>query len=225
MVHPKAKSIREKKLGVLLRDARHAAGKTMKETAEALGISSSTYSSYERGVKSPSLPELEILALFFDVPLDHFWGSEALSEKPSPAEQLDVESVIAARQQTIGAGVKSIRSESGLSIKELAEQTDMYPGRLSAYESGDKPIPLPELEALLSALNTPVEHFMAQEGPVSSWTSRQNSVQDFLELSPEMREFVCKPINRPFLELAQRLSELPTEKLRSVAEGLLEITL
>ena len=41
----------------------------------------------------------------------------------------------------------------------------------------------------------------------------------------ELQGFVCKPINRPYLELAVRLSEMSVEKLRGVAEGLLEITL
>jgi len=40
----------------------------------------------------------------------------------------------------------------------------------------------------------------------------------------EMQVFVSKPINRPYLELAIRLSEMSVDRLRSVAEGLLEIT-
>ena len=40
-----------------------------------------------------------------------------------------------------------------------------------------------------------------------------------------MQQFVSKPVNQPYLELAQRLSEMSVERLRSVAEGLLEITL
>jgi len=38
-------------------------------------------------------------------------------------------------------------------------------------------------------------------------------------------DFISKPVNRPYLQLAQRLSEMSVEKLRMVAEGLLEITL
>jgi hypothetical protein len=40
-----------------------------------------------------------------------------------------------------------------------------------------------------------------------------------------LQSFVSQPINRPYIELAQRLSEMPTAKLRTIAEGLLEITL
>jgi hypothetical protein len=41
----------------------------------------------------------------------------------------------------------------------------------------------------------------------------------------ELRQFVAQPVNRPYLELARKLSHMSTEKLRSVAEDLLEITL
>ena len=53
----------------------------------------------------------------------------------------------------------------------------------------------------------------------------QKSVQQFLELPKELQDFVCQPVNRPYLELAVKLSSMSTDKLRSVAEGLLDITL
>jgi hypothetical protein len=44
-------------------------------------------------------------------------------------------------------------------------------------------------------------------------------------LPVELQDFVSKPINRPYLEIAHRLSEMPADQLRAVAEGLLAITL
>jgi hypothetical protein len=35
---------------------------------------------------------------------------------------------------------------------------------------------------------------------------------------------MVKPVNEPYIALAKKLSELPANKLRSIAEGLLEIT-
>jgi len=45
-----------------------------------------------------------------------------------------------------------------------------------------------------------------------------------LELPLELRQFVAKPVNRPYLELAMKLSNMSRDKLRSVAEDLLDIT-
>ena len=97
--------------------------------------------------------------------------------------------------------------------------------RLKSYETGKQKIPLPDLEALLNALDRPLKDFMEHEGPVNDWITEQDGIQKFLELPPELQAFVCKPINRPYLEVAQRLSQMTVEQLRSVAEGLLEITL
>jgi hypothetical protein len=40
----------------------------------------------------------------------------------------------------------------------------------------------------------------------------------------ELRQFVAMPVNRPYLELAMKLSNMSRDKLRSVAEDLLDIT-
>ena len=55
-------TLRSKTLGVLIKDARLASRMSIKECAEAIGVSSGSFSSYESGKKSPSLPELEVLA-------------------------------------------------------------------------------------------------------------------------------------------------------------------
>lgn len=224
MPHPQMKTIRAKKLGVLIRDAREASGKTIKECAAALGITPATFKSYERGAKSPSLPEVEVLAYYLDVPLEHFWGSTALSEQPPPTSKLDISDLMAGHQKAIANALMEARNDAGLSRKELAKQAGMSPRRLKSYEEATQPIPLPALEMLLSALNCSLDDFLAQEGPVQQWMIDQDSIQEFLELPPELRSFVCKPINRPFLEVAQRLSQMPVDQLREVAEGLLEIT-
>ena len=54
---------------------------------------------------------------------------------------------------------------------------------------------------------------------------QKKAVEDFSKLPLDMQQFVSKPANLPYLELAQRLSEMSVERLRAVAEGLLEITL
>jgi hypothetical protein len=59
---------------------------------------------------------------------------------------------------------------------------------------------------------------------MGKWFAQQEAAQRFLELPVELQEFVAAPVNQPYLELAQELSEMSLDKLRSVAESLLEIT-
>ena len=96
--------------------------------------------------------------------------------------------------------------------------------RLKAFELGERPVPLPELEGLVGLLGGQIEAIFDQTGPIGKWMIQQKAVQDFLELPPELQNFVSKPVNRPYLELAMKLSGMSTGKLRSVAEDLLDIT-
>lgn len=125
----------------------------------------------------------------------------------------------------IAALLQRARQDAAISTDDLAERAGISSEELEAYELGQKPIPLPVLESLSIALNISVNEFQDQRGPVGAWTTEQRAVKDFLSLHPDLQAFVIKPVNQPYLELAQRLSEMSVEKLRAVAEGLLEITL
>jgi hypothetical protein len=89
---------------------------------------------------------------------------------------------------------------------------------------GERPIPLPELEILISALGGRIESLFDRNGPIGQWMLSEEAVQNFLEMPSELREFVALPVNRPYLELAMKLSSMSRDKLRSVAENLLDIT-
>ena len=73
-------------------------------------------------------------------------------------------------------------------------------------------------------LNRSIREFQDQKGPVGAWNAQQSAIRDFLALPQDIQTFITKPINRPYLDLAIRLSEMSVDKLRAVAEGLLEIT-
>jgi hypothetical protein len=74
----------------------------------------------------------------------------------------------------------------------------------------------------LTLLVCKVEAIFYQKGPIGHWMTQQNAVQDFLQLSPELQHYISKPENRPYLELAKKLSNMSADKLRALAEDLLE---
>lgn len=223
--HQAVFEMRAKILGVLLKDARLASDKSLKECADALGCSASQYTAYEAGHKSPSLPELELLAFFLDTPLTHFWGNQAKSEaeERGPA-QLPAAALTSLRDRIIGAQLRKARTNARIRLKDLANALGLTPGRLSAYEFGEKSIPLPELEAIASRLNLSVEDLFETRGPVGEWDSARRALERLQQLPPDLREFVTQPMNESYLRLAHRLSQLPTDRLRGIAESLLDIT-
>ena len=225
METPSQVSLRTKKLGVLIRDARLAARREPQECARVLGVTKRTLRRYEEGERAPSLPELEILAYFLKVPLEHFWAQAALSQAEAPAEPLDLPQLIQLRQRMIGALLRQERTAADVSVKDLARSTGISTARIKSYELGRRAIPVPELEALLAGMSSRIDVLFDQSGPIGEWMVQQKSAQQFLELPRELQAFVCQSVNRPYLELAVKLSGMSSENLRSVAEKLLDITL
>lgn len=218
-------AIRTRKLGVLIRDAREISRKSVPETAKAIGISPVLLRAYEDGSRSPALPELEVLAYYLGIPIQHFWSSQTLADDAVRVEPLNLARIAGLRHRIIGALLRQKRQQTSVSLKALAAETGIPQSRLKDYELAEKPIPLAELEAILTIIGGRVESFFDQNGTIGQWMSEQQSIAEFLQLPPELRAFVCMPVNRPYLDLARNLSELSTEKLRAVAEGLLDITL
>lgn len=220
-----AANIRAKKLGVLLRDARLQAGETMKDCGDIIGASGRTISKYEDGEKSPSLPELEVLAYYLDIPPDQFWGKTTQSAQ-NPLEALgNVEQRLELRDRKIGLTLRKAREKKDMSMREVADMLDITTYRLKSYEQGKFPTPLPMLEQFADIYGFDLDEVRVEKGPIAEWSAQKEAVQDFVTLPAELQQFVTKPINRPYLRIARQLSEMSVDKLRAVAEGLLEITL
>jgi transcriptional regulator with XRE-family HTH domain len=218
-------TIRSKKLGILIRDARLAARRSVEECAEAMGIRKILFCAYEEGIRAPSLPELETLVYFLDLPMDHFWGKQVKSEQIAQHKNLDLQRLVALRQRKIGALLRQERMNASISIRNLEHATNIPGERIEDYELGERPIPLPELELLVKTLGGRIESFFDRSGPIGQWMMNEEAVQQFLEMPMELRQFVTLAVNRPYLELARKLSNMSRDKLRAVAEDLLEITL
>ena len=218
-------TIRAKKLGLLIRDARIAERRSIKECADAISITAAQLRAYEEGRRAPSLPELETLVYYLKLPIKRFWGSETLSGEPEIPETVDTAQLLSLRQRMIGALLRQERNKVNVSLRHLSKETGISSSRLNAYELGERAIPLPELEAIVAVMGVRIDVFFDQNGPVGQWMTGQRGMEKFLELPEELQNFVCQPVNRPYVELAMKLSSMSREKLRAVAEGLLDITL
>jgi transcriptional regulator with XRE-family HTH domain len=223
MADQTARLLRTKMLGAILRKARLRARLSLKDMAAIIGTTSSTLSSYERGRKAISLPELEIFAYHLDIPIPTL-----ISTTPHEREKdigFDPSAVVSLRQRMIGAMLRKQRTELGMSIRALAEAAGLPTRRVSSYERGERAIPLPELEALAEIMGQSVEDYIDTEGQVGQWATSKQAFELFSQLPADLREFLSKPGNQPYLKMAKRLSEISVEKLRSLAETLLDLTL
>lgn len=214
-------SNRAKVLGELILKARESSGCTVEECADLLGISAEAYVSIEGDGADISLPELEALALFFRVPMAYFWGSESLVEGKST----DFELYVSLRQRILSSLLRQARLDAELSIEQLAEQVDLDAQLISSYEAGEQSIPYFNLENLADNLNLDIQYLATEgHGPLAKLESERQMLKRFNELPPDVQAFVVEPINLSYLETAMRLSKMDADKLRGIAEGLLDIT-
>ncbi len=220
--HSQYVQIRSKKIGLLLYDARLSVNKTIQEVSSKTGIPAERITAFEKGQSSPSLPEAEVLAYFYNLPVEHFWGNQII--KKTSLETEKIKQLLAIRRRLIGANIQKYRKENNFSLEDLAAKTNLPVQQLMQYEHGEVAIPVPELELITKALNKQIDDFYDQQGMIGKWRLEQKEIEKIKSMPNELREFVSKPINLPYLELAVRLSELDVNKLRLVAEGLLEIT-
>jgi transcriptional regulator with XRE-family HTH domain len=216
--------LRTKRLGILIKDARLADRRTLKECAKSIGVTEKHFESYENGSEAPSLPELEALAYFLGFPINHFWGNQLLSDRSTPEFLMQLDEIRSTREKEIGLIIKEEREKQNLSLREVSERSSISREKWSKIEDGETALSIPELEIICNSLALRFENVFDKNGPVGKWQQQQESIKHFLELNPEMQNFISLPINHPFIELATRLSSLSVEKLRLIAESLLEIT-
>lgn len=210
-----------KLLGELLQKARTHARRSPEACAAVLGIDPEAYAGAEEGNYDLSLPDLEALAIFLDVPMGYFWGTETLDSGP----EVDYEGWMTLRHRVIGVLLRQLRIQARKSPEEVAEVLDVDVETVRAYESGETPVPYLHLEAACQFLDGATMDFMDdQRGPLGRHEARQKLNKIFDDLSPEMQQFLVNPVNRSYLETAKRISEMDVDRLRQVAENILEIT-
>ena len=223
MSEEQAFTLHARMLGERMRQARLATGKSLREVARALGISSNTLSSFERGRRAISLPELELFAYHIEIPVPFLLSGK--THTASEKQKFNQNMMRTLRNRVIGTSLRAHRKDVGKTIRQLADEIKMPTSRISAYERGERPIPIPHLTVIAAALGHQIEDYFDRDGPVGEWEISRQVYDRIMEMPVDIRQFLAQSSNRPFVELAKRFSELPAEQLRSVAEGLLDITL
>jgi len=218
-----ASIVRRKIIGVQLQGARLKAGRTRRECARVIGVTVGTLTAYEEGRRDISLPELELLAYFLNVPVQRFLEGEDESlvmPDTAPATQ-----VMTLRHRIIGALLREAREQKGLSQKDLAQVVGCTPRRIAQYEHGQRAIPLTQLEALAEYLGIPIAHFLDEGvGTIGERELQDRQYELFKSLPEDVRAFVVQPINMTYLRVAMHLAQMPAGTIRTIAEGLLDIT-
>lgn len=216
--------IRAKMLGVLMRDARENAARTVEDCARLLNVTPELIMQWEFGDQVPSLPQLELLAYYLDVPVSHFWGTETL--KPSVGDDGNLQpEYISLRNRMVGGMLRQAREEAGLSLEQLAELSGIDAARIGQYESGELAPPVHELSVLASGVDKNLNEFQESTGQIGELLAMREAWQHFANLPDDVREFAANPVNIGFIHIAVMLSKMPSDRLRQVGASILDITM
>ncbi len=212
---------RAKLLGDLIRKAREHNRRTTEGCAEVLQTSVDEYLEIEEGSSNLSLPDLEALAIYLDVPMGYFWGTQQLVEP----ETVDYQEWVTLRNRVIGVLLKQLRIKSRKSLDELAEHVGESTEDIEAYESGDTAVPYVHLESLCRFMGASPADFLDDErGPMGRHEARHKLNRQFDRMDNDLQQFLVNPVNVSYLDTAKRISEMDVQKLRRIAEDLLDIT-
>ncbi len=204
--------IRRKIMGVALRQARLAQGRSLEDCAGVIQASAEEVAQIERGARDLTLPELEVLAAYLQVPV-----SAVISGQLPTGDAAKVLSpqVRALRRKIIGALLRKAREAAGKDAAEVAAALGVAPETVQQYERGQLDIPAAQLVVASDILQTPLESFL-QSPPSTSLSPSADA-----DLPEEMRTFIASPQSRPYLQLAMALSHLSPQALRALGEALL----
>lgn len=218
--------VKNRILGLLIRDAREKADRQSSECAELIGISKDDYEAFEMGRQAPSLPQMELLARFFNIPLSRLFTTESIFGPDDSPGGLKAKAgeVLMIRQRLIGITLQEMRQKAGLSLEDCAEKTGLTVEQLKSVEHGQKTLPVHELELLTHSLKGNLADLFDYHGVIGTALGQMEEFEKFKKLPEDIRKFIVNPTNESYLDVAIKLSKADVSKLRGIAEALLEIT-
>lgn len=217
-MEPQPAVLQRKIVGVLIRAARERARRTVAQLARRLGVTPARVRAYENGTREVSLPELELIALYLQTPLSFFLSGEITLEEPSSEPPSATE--LRARRALIGAKLKQARLAAGKSKEECAQAIGRTVSAISRYERGTTDIPLSELDALARALNVNLYYFVEREDAIAGDVL---DLERLARMPKDVRAFALDPTNLPYLRMAMKLRDLPSERLKELGEIMLVV--
>ncbi|MCS7061231.1 MAG: helix-turn-helix transcriptional regulator [Anaerolineae bacterium] len=216
---------RRRAIGLLIRRAREVAGKTRKDAAAFLGVTQKTLTAVEDGQRELSLPQIEALAYYFRAPVTALLDEATSVTQTVWRANIDVGEIQSLRDHIIGVRLRQARQQKGETVKQTAQAAGLSPARLTAYEAGERPIPITELESLMTHLGFTWDELLdVGIGPLGEAQLYHHQHAQFDALPSDVRAFVADPRSLPYLRAAMRLRDFPPEHMRAAGQALIDLS-
>ena len=214
--------IRSKILGVQIRLSRQETGRTLEDCASNLQVSEEQFSAWEYGDEVPSLPQLELIASYLDVPVSQFWQENASDKTLKPGTEHD--EFVALRQRLVGGLLRAARQAEQLTVEQLGDLVSLDVALIRQYEYGERLIPVDQLSALAKVLDRDLNFFLEDDEVHVAELKTQASTQVDQDLPEVLRQYSTDDKTLGLIKLAVAFSHIPSEELHKIAHALLAIS-
>ena len=144
--------ISENTIGAKITNLRISKGMYKLELAKLLEVGETTLRNYENNNIKPSLERLEKLCEIFDLPLDYNCFSEDIEKCIKKIEVMN-------DYKKIGEKIRKERVNSGLYIKDLANQVNIPIVTMRLIEVGERKVKKDTLIKICAVLKIPIDYF------------------------------------------------------------------
>jgi transcriptional regulator with XRE-family HTH domain len=207
-----------------LKEIRKSTHHSKSNCAKVINVSVEQYESYENDEGLITLPEIELLAACFGVPISSFFQSEAPTIACQQRLNKDTNSKFKEISHKINqAKLKQKISQQEISIGELGSKSGISSEFLHNYLSGSSPIPAKDLLRMIEVLDQPVSDYYSEVFTDSSLEIHEPDLPLISKTDAQKSEE--KPIKAIIdapVQLAQALSQLPIRDQADIARLILQ---
>ena len=187
------------------------------DCAKLLGIPQGNYLAFENGEQHLSLPDLEILALYFGLPLEAFFTDQykrlyqltLLQDSIRPSYQI-------LRQKVIRTQLSLERQAAGMSLEELGEATGIPVESLRDYEEETVPIPIDDLQNICQQLGKHLDAFFPDDHQLSETFNLSGTMFQDQKAMSEGDE-----LDDSFAQILAKLKQIPKADQAEIAKEIL----
>jgi transcriptional regulator with XRE-family HTH domain len=195
--------------------------RSVHDCAGILGISEAKYLAFEQGEDFLSLPELELLSLYLNIPLQELFEHNVQTNSTHHLLQSEIRSQYKLlRDKIIQTQLVLTRRNKQRSLDDLAQETGITRETLEAYELGQIAIPLNDLKSICRALACSIEKFFPEK---STLKIKQDgtSHRDHWQSEYPNGEAASGQEEDPYQQLLAALKQIPEEDQARIAKQLL----
>jgi transcriptional regulator with XRE-family HTH domain len=186
------------------------------DCAKLLGIPQGNYLAFEKGEQQLSLPDLEILALYFGLPIKTLFkeNSRRLYQLTLLHDNIRSHYQLL-RQKIIRTQLVLERKAAGFTLETLQEATGIPLETLQTYEQDGLPIPIDDLQNICNHIGKRMDIFFPGDGDFENLLGVQEEEMEFPDDQPD-------PDSEESLEeLLTVLKKVPKEEQAEIAKALL----